>query len=117
MKKLLITLLFVFCHSAFADEVIETWECQENSYGKWTNILVQANVIKGRKEGKIHVAGVTHNTAFEVKGFNRRWDFGLSDEGTYKFAFVVKPNGTASYYDFSLESQSGSSMILHCRQK
>ncbi|HTF97025.1 MAG TPA: hypothetical protein VL995_12885 [Cellvibrio sp.] len=117
MRKIFIALSFVFCHSSFSNEVIETWECQETSYGQWTNILVQAQVIKGRTEGKIYVAGVSHSTAFEVKGFNRRWDFGLTDDGTYKFAFVVKPNGTASYYDFTLESQSGPSMILHCRQK
>jgi hypothetical protein len=117
MKRLFIALSFIYCHSAFSNEAIETWECQENSYGQWTNILVQAQVIKGSTEGTIHVAGVTHRTTFDVKGFKRRWDFGLSDEGTYKFAFVVKPNGTASYYDFSLESQSGPSMILHCRQK
>ena len=42
MKKLFITLLFAFSHSAFSSEAIETWECQEESYGKWTNILVQA---------------------------------------------------------------------------
>jgi hypothetical protein len=117
MKKLFITLLLLISHPAFSSEVTETWECQENSYGNWKTILVQAQVLKGRTEGKIHVAGVTHSTAFEVQGFNRRWDFGLSHEGTYKFAFLVKPNGTASYYDFSLESKSEPSMILHCRQK
>lgn len=44
MKKLFITLLFVFSHSAISSEVIETWECQENSYGKWKNILVKAKI-------------------------------------------------------------------------
>ncbi len=117
MKKLFITLLFVFSHSAFSSEVIETWECQESSYGNWADILVQAQVIKDRTEGEIHVAGIIHSTEFQINGFNRRWDFGLSDEGAYKFAFVIKPNGNASYYDFSLKSQSGPSMILHCRQK
>ena len=47
--------------------------------------------------GDVSVAGVTYRAHFRIIGFDRRWDFG---EGT-KYAFIIKPDGSGSYYDFS----------------
>ena len=109
-----LSLLLFFSSFANADP-IEIWECKE-TYGSWDKILVRAVVEKGRKIGTVEVAGVKHNSGFAVKGFNRRWDFGLADDLTYNFAFIIQPNGDASYYDFSTESKAKPSIFMKCRQ-
>ncbi|SMF67096.1 hypothetical protein SAMN02745866_04295 [Alteromonadaceae bacterium Bs31] len=98
-----------------AFEVVERWECRDFN-GYWSNILVRALVGKKRESGYVQVAGVSQKSSFQVKGFNRRWDFGLTEEHTYKYAFVIEPNGDASYYDFSLEKKSKPSILMKCRQ-
>jgi hypothetical protein len=56
-------------------------------------------------------------TSFEVAGFNRRWDFGPKSHPT-QYAFVIKPDGTGLYYDFSTgDEQSRASMVMECRQR
>lgn len=53
--------------------------------------------------GEIQVANTAPQTAFfQMKGLNRRWDFGLNeDDGSYDYAFIIKPDGAGIYYDFS----------------
>jgi|TARA_Y100000031_G_scaffold137105_1_gene161755 hypothetical protein len=99
-------------------EEIETWICTESRYAR--DVLVTARANKEQETGQIEVAGVTHDSRFLVKGFERRWDFELTNEGTYDYAFVIKPNGDALYYDFS-STKSGEtvspSMRLKCKQR
>jgi hypothetical protein len=116
MIRVLVFITVLFSTNAIAENKIESWECQEKSYGNWSKILVQATVGSDRVSGKIHVAGIIHDATFEVNGFNRRWNFDLSDDNTYDFAFIIKPNGDASYYDFSTEKQTKPSLFLYCRE-
>ena len=51
--------------------------------------------------GEVSVAGTTYSTQFEVRGLDRRWDFGLDDDGSYDYMFRIEPDGTGLYYDFS----------------
>lgn len=90
-------------------EIIETWTCTEHYE---IDVLALAYVDKGRESGQIKVAGVTHKAKFSVKGFERRWDFGLSSD----YAFVIEPNGNASYYDFS-QSKPGEAVQPSIRMK
>jgi hypothetical protein len=115
-----ILLSFLSVSPATSSEIIETWICQEYPYGNWSNILVTAKVNKGRNDGVIEVAGVQHKSKFAIKGFERRWDFVPDNDFAYNYAFVIKPNGAATYYDFS-GSKSGDlikpSIVLYCKQK
>lgn len=98
-------------------DAIETWTCTER-YG--SEILAVASVNAGRESGQIKVAGVVHEARFQTKGFERRWDFGLSDDFTYHYAFVVEPNGDASYYDFSSSKKVEivkPSIFMKCKNK
>lgn len=99
---------------------VESWECRSISVAHWNNILVEATVDPGREMGSISVAGVVHRAQFAVKGFNRRWDFVLNERDAFDYAFVVKPDGDGSYYDFT-NDEPGSivqpSMMMVCRQK
>jgi hypothetical protein len=98
-------------------ETVETWVCTEHYKN---DVLAIAYVNKGRNSGKIKVAGVTHEADFGVKGFERRWNFGLSSDFTYDYSFIIEPNGNASYYDFS-HSETGEivkpSIRLKCKNK
>ncbi len=116
MKRLFVLITFLFSLNVYAEKTIEVWQCQEYEYGNWSNILVNATVNEGRESGEIFVSGVIHESTFEVDGFNRRWNFVLSEEGTYDFAFIMNPNGNASYYDFSLNKSTKPSMFLYCRE-
>jgi len=94
---------------------IEAWECMD-VIGSWESILVTATVEAGRKKGNISVAGVTHAAAFEVAGFDRRWDFGLLPNRSYRYAFIIRPNGDAAYFDFGKDAKAKPSNFMTCRQ-
>jgi len=116
MNRILYFIVAVPC-IAQAD-IIETWSCTE-TYN--SEVLAVAYVNKGRETGEIKVAGITHKAKFRVQGFERRWDFGLNKKDfSYNYAFVVKPNGAAAYYDFS-SSKTGKSVqpniIMKCKMK
>ncbi|WP_435106393.1 hypothetical protein [Arhodomonas sp. AD133] len=115
MKKL-VFVGSLLVSAAAVSEPVEVWECKDK-YGRWDDILVEAHVDQDRRGGSISVAGVTHPAQFEVAGFDRRWDFGLDSDSTFKYAFIIKPNGDASYYDFSSGDKAKPSNFMKCRQK
>ena len=80
----------------------ETFECQSGDY--WDidgKILVTARVFTESGGATIEVAGVVYLANYRVTGFNRRWDFVEVMEERYDYAFIMKPAGRATYYDFS----------------
>lgn len=90
---------------------IEKWRCFDRSdYDKKTTLVKLTRVTEdGEKSGfgEVSVAGVIHKALFQVKGFNRRWDFGKEPTGSYSYAFVIFPDGNGAYYDFSDVEYSG----------
>ena len=89
-----------------------TFKCQAGPY--WTvgdKIVVIATINDDGETGTINddgetgtikVAGVTHETQYKVDGFDRRWNFGEgTGAGLWDYAFVLRPDGTAQYYDFT----------------
>jgi len=115
MKHFFVVITLLFSINVYAEKSAEVWQCQESKYGNWSNILVNATVNKDRQSGKIFVAGVIQEASFKINGFNRRWDFGLSEDNTYNYAFIIEPNGVATYYDFGKKQSTKPSMLLHCR--
>jgi len=114
MKVLPIVVLLMIVATAEAKPV-EVWECKDK-YADSETVLVTATVEEGRKKGSISVAGVTHSTQFEVAGFDRRWDFGLLPSRSYRYAFVIEPNGDARYFDFGDEKEAKARNVMECRQ-
>lgn len=96
-------------------EPIEIWECRDVN-SMTGELLVTAVVNQGRKTGSIDVAGVTHHTRFYVDGFERRWDFGLTKDGSYRYAFTIEPNGMAKYYEFQGKRTANASLWMKCSQ-
>lgn len=89
------------------NNINKNWDCKDPN-DRWNTIIVRASADQSTGKGKIEVAGTSHNTTFEVAGFDRLWQFGeLSvDEKQkhdtklqYKYAFRIKPNGTAHYFN------------------
>ena len=114
IMKRFILLLLMLPVATYASP-IETWTCTQ---GLNTDVLVVAYVNKGRETGTIKVAGVTHNASFSVQGFERRWDFGLTKDKEYTYAFLIQPNGTATYYDFSdvtKGKKTGPKILMSCK--
>ena len=113
---LALTLLVGMSASVMAQaEPVEVWECKD--FIDEGSVLVTATVDSSRETGMITVAGVTHHTKFSVEGFNRRWDFGPKDHPT-RYAFIIKPDGTGLYYDFSTgDQQMRASEVMKCRQR
>ena len=100
-------ILILFAGTANA----ETFKCKSGTYWDSSKIVVIATINEDGETGTIKVAGVTHQAKYHVKGFDRRWDFGLQDDGTFDYAFVLKPGGLAHYYDFS--SAEASETLSH----
>lgn len=99
-------------------KVTERWICKDANSASWTTI-VTADVLELKYSGVVKVAGVEHQAQYQVKGFNRRWDFGLTKNDTFDYALVIKPNGEGSYIDFSLAVAGETvkpSQFLTCQQ-
>ena len=80
-------------------ESLETWRCFDTTDFNRTSVLLSLTRLENG--GEVSAAGTTHTAAFEVQGLNRRWDFGLDDNGSYDYMFRIEPDGTGLYYDFS----------------
>ena len=82
------------------------WRCFDE-FANWPVTLVDLS----EATGEVTAAGQTHETEFEVSGINRRWDWGWSADlggalGGYRYAFLIKPDGTGIYYDFALDDDN-----------
>ena len=92
-------------------EVLETWRCFSRSDLSKETVLFTLYRLKEDEGGLVSVAGVIQRARFYVTGLNRRWDFPndalLANGGTYPYAFIIKPDGTGSYYDFSTSGVDG----------
>lgn len=115
MKALVIAVFLTLLASVSRSAALEEWECRD-IYGA-SKILAKATVDDGGKTGAISVAGVTHKTAYAVNGFERRWDFGLRNDGSYTYAFIVRPDGAATYFDFGSSKTAKPSIFMQCKQK
>ena len=87
----------------------ETFKCQSGNY--WRSggpVVVTATVDKEKVKASISVAGITHDAAYEVAGFDHRWNFGDHPTMTekYGYTFIIQPDGSAKYYDFT-KSETG----------
>lgn len=87
----------------------ETWKCYGLfDFGEETVIveLTQEKISRDHTygEGKVSAGGIIHTARFRINGLDRRWDFG-SD---FDYAFIIEPDGTGRYYDFS-QVESGES--------
>ena len=97
----------------------ETWQCfAMNDYNKTTTLSTLTRVKSGSEEfGEVAFASVTHPALFRIAGLNRRWDFGYNEsKDGFHYAFVIKPDGTGLYYDFSTSSDgtAKASHEFHC---
>lgn len=110
MRTVLI-LTLLFSSSAYA---AERWECADKYESNWSPILVVLTIDDDMSSGTVTVAGTTHLARYKVDGFDRRWDFGLS-EGSYYFALIISPNGEASYFNFSGSDTTKPSQFFKCR--
>ena len=50
--------------------------------------------------GKLYVlgAGVEYDARYEMRGFDRWWFFGMNEDGTYAYGFLMQPDGSSDYY-------------------
>ncbi len=97
-------------------ESLETWRCFDESDFNRTNVLLTLSRLE--HGGEVSVAGTTYSTQFEVRGLDRRWDFGLDDDGTFDYMFRIELDGTGLYYDFSRSTDGTAkpSQRLRCEQ-
>ena len=51
--------------------------------------------------GEVLISGNSQAAMFKFQGLDRRWNWGLDEDGGYLFSITIKPNGEARYYDFS----------------
>lgn len=68
--------------------------------------------------GMVFVAGTAHAAQFRVAGLDRRWDFDYNEgRGAFRYAFVIEPDGTGAYYDFSTsdDGTAKAKQIFRCQ--
>jgi len=81
--------------------IFSTWKCVEY-YDGWRT-LVEVGIFSNpdlSTTGFVLYDGKNTGvpTSYQRQGLNRRWDWGT---GGASYAFVIKPDGTGFYYDFS----------------
>ena len=117
MSRILLISFFLFIFTTIANaEIVESWICQEKSNGDWSEIIATAKLNKGREDGVVEISGEKFIANYEMRGINNLWKFGSS----YEYAFVVKLNGEAMYFDYSKVSKDDAvkpQMNLFCKQK
>ena len=125
MKLLVAVVLLIASATASAmaqkAEPVERWECRDFTASNWNSIIVTATINDDRTTGTVVVAGTTWYTSYFVEGFDRRWDFGPKEHPA-RYAFVIFPNLSGAYYDFSLANyQTGTPIkaehVMECRQR
>ena len=75
----------------------ETWRC----FKSWEPDTTLVALTRQGDSGEVAVSGLTRSARFQVNGLELRWDFGLDDDGNFEYAFVIQPDRTGLYYDFS----------------
>ena len=76
----------------------ETWRCFARFDFAKETVLFTLYRLEGDASGLVSLPGLSpHPASFRVAGLNRRWDWGDS-----VYAFIIKPDGTGLYYDFSM---------------
>lgn len=98
---------------------IEAWECRDSKSWDWTTIVATVNGATRSRSAAVSIYGRTFNTAYEIEGFMRRWDWGYTDGRGFRYSFILNADDSASVYDFG-SSGSGKGypkLQLHCRQK
>ena len=79
-------------------ELLGTWQCFKPGDLNKTPLVA---LIRMEFGGQVEFGNVTQDAAFRVLGLELRWDFGRDDEGVHRYAFVIKPDGTGQYVDFT----------------
>lgn len=100
MAKYLI-LLLLFSPSVFA----EKYECA-SQYGD--------SSIIADDEGRISFANKNYAALYQVKGFDKRWDFGKGGN-VYPYAFIIGPDGQGYYFEFNSKGTNGYKYSFTCK--
>ena len=110
-KRFLILLLgCLCCANAAAQSKAETWRCKAGDYFIDREPVLVVAMHGDSDSGTIEVAGTTQETSFWIEGFDRRWDFGPRlgpDNLNRRFSFVIHPDGSAIYVDFTTADENG----------
>lgn len=118
MRFLWACLLIIASYTTVAnEETIDTWTCTESSYT--TEVLVTAVSYMPSGYGDIDVAGINHKGFYRVDGFDRRWNFGLNEDGSFDYSFFIDPKGFGRYSNFSSVEAGETvmpSQFFHCNK-
>ena len=95
MRRLLTALSITLLGSAYAAEE-EGWDCSNPGSSKTTLKLIRAG-----DDSRIIFDVREIPARYKDQGLDRRWDFGLDDDGSYDYAVVLQPSNVAGYIDFS----------------
>ena len=83
-------------------EAVEIFDCQTGFL--WIDdyeIILVATIYDDGESGTIKASGKVNKTLYDVPGINREWFWELDDDGAYKYRFILAPDGSAAFLDYS----------------
>lgn len=97
----------------------DSWECKDVKSWDWSSIVATVNGATRSRSAAVSMLGKTFNTAYEIDGFMRRWDWGYTDGRGFRYSFILNADDSAALYDFgsSGNGKGYPKLQLHCRQK
>lgn len=102
---------------------LTTWKCKDFIDGGRTLVEVgifNAQYMEGIGFILFDGGNKGEETRYKRSGLNHRWDWDLAkSDNSYNYSFVIKPDGTGLFYDFS-SAKSGETIkandVFVCRQ-
>jgi len=82
---------------------VERWKCGDyfDGCGLFSGdcVTLTANVHAGT--GEVEFSDFVEQTEFRIDGIERRWNWCMADDYSYRCSFIVSVDGTGRYYKFS----------------
>ena len=89
--------------------MVEKWECRDYPPIR-EDVLITLWREPGTSAGfgRLRFAGVFFFSSFSLDGLTLRWDWDLDEGGRWDYTFMISPDGTGRYFDFSNVESGGS---------
>ena len=99
------------------NEYAEKWGCGNYSDGCFINCPIRLSADHQLGIGTIGFFDIVEHTSFGIDGLEKRWNWCLDNNETYRCSFTIDVEGNGKYYKFlNDENTAKPTEIYQCRK-